>query len=202
LEKWVIPEFGRFHLAEVEPPDVRAFVGSLEREGLRPDSIRAILAPLKAMYATAVEDGAVRSNPTRDVRIGGRREEREEAEIRALTRSELGRLFACPPECWRLFFELLAHSGLRISEAGGLTWADVEFGARPRLLVRRRTAVARSARSSPSILVARSHPLAEHGPAALEGPRHGPGHGAGVREPAWAAARLREPAAEAACASD
>ena len=33
--------------------------------------------------------------------------------------------------------ELLTHSGLRISEAIGLTWANVTFGATPRLQVRR-----------------------------------------------------------------
>jgi site-specific recombinase XerC len=36
----------------------------------------------------------------------------------------------------RLFFELLTHTGLRISEAVGLTWDHVELGERPRLLVR------------------------------------------------------------------
>ena len=58
-------------LEEVEPPDVRAFIATWTTAELRPASIRAILAPVKAMYATAVEDGAVRSNPTRGVRIGG-----------------------------------------------------------------------------------------------------------------------------------
>jgi integrase len=31
-------------------------------------------------------------------------------------------LFAIPEE-WTLFYELLTHTGLRISEAGGLTWS-------------------------------------------------------------------------------
>lgn len=137
LERWVIPHFRGCRLDEVEPPDVRAFVGYLEDAGLRPASVRAILAPLKAMFATAVEDGTVRANPTRNVRVGsGGREVEPGREIRALTRAELTRLLACVPERWRLLIELLVHSGLRISEAVGLTWANVEFGERPRLLVR------------------------------------------------------------------
>lgn len=36
-----------------------------------------------------------------------------------------------------MLFELLAKTGLRISEALGLDWEDVEFGAQPRLRVRR-----------------------------------------------------------------
>jgi integrase len=135
LERWAIPYFRGRRLEEVEPPDVRAFVHHLERANLRPTSIRAILAPVKAMYATAVEDGAVRFNPTRGLRIADTREPDQEA--RALTRAELTRLLGHVPERWRLLFELLAHTGLRISEAIGLTWADVEFGDRPRLRVQR-----------------------------------------------------------------
>jgi integrase len=141
MEGWVLPFFARYRLADVEAPDVRAFVSHLEAAGLRPGSIRKVLAPVKAMYATAVEDGAVRSNPTREVRVGGRTEPAGEGrEVRAMTRAELGRLLAHTPERWRLLLEVLAHTGLRISEAAGLEWRDIEFsedGAGGRLLVRR-----------------------------------------------------------------
>lgn len=138
LERWAIPYFRGCRLDEVEPPEVRAFVGHLEDARLRPASVRAILAPLKAMYATAVEDGTVRANPTRGVRVGvGGGDVEPGREVRALTRAELTRLLGHVPERWRLLIELLAHTGLRISEAGGLTWADVQLGENPRLLVRR-----------------------------------------------------------------
>jgi integrase len=137
MEQWALPYFGRCRLSEVEAPDVRAFVAHMEAKGLRPSTIRKVLAPVKAMYATAVEDGAVRSNPTRDVRVGGRSEGGRE--VRAMTRVEVARVLAHTPERWRLFFELLAHTGLRISEAAGLEWGDIEFrdGGGARLLVRR-----------------------------------------------------------------
>lgn len=136
-----IPFFGRSKLAEVEPPDVRRFIASLKAEGLAPSTIRKELAPVKVMFATAVEDGALRSNPAAGRRVNGSRrgadEEPAEERAKAMTRAELGTLLSEVPEEWRLFFELLAHSGLRISEALGLTWEDVEFGERPRLVVRR-----------------------------------------------------------------
>jgi integrase len=139
MERWAVPYFERFRLAEVEPPDVRAFIGHLEAAGLRAPSIRSVIAPLRAMYATAVEDGVVPTNPTRDVRVGALRgtEAAEEERTRAMTRAELATLLGCIPECWRLPFELLAHTGLRISELAGLEWRDVVFGERPRLRVRR-----------------------------------------------------------------
>jgi integrase len=41
------------------------------------------------------------------------------------------------PDEWQLFFELLAHGGLRISEQLGLDCGDVIFGERPRPRVER-----------------------------------------------------------------
>lgn len=68
IERWAIPYFHGCRLDEIEPPDVRAFIGHLDDAGLRANTIRSIMAPVKAMYATAVEDGAVRANPTVNVR--------------------------------------------------------------------------------------------------------------------------------------
>ena len=81
------------------------------------------------MFATAVDDNLLRSNPVQGVRIPAPLEDEEpEAKAKALTRAELGVLLAALPEDWRLFFEFLTHTGLRISEApdcvGSMsTWA-------------------------------------------------------------------------------
>ena len=133
-----VPFFRGYRLSEVEPPDIRRYMAALEAEGLAPSTVRREVAPLRAMYATALEDGAVRTNPTTGVRVSGRRHESDEEErAKALTRSELAAFLEVVPGEWRLFFELLAQTGLRVSEAIGLTWADVEFGDRPRLRVHR-----------------------------------------------------------------
>jgi integrase len=138
LDHYAVPFFRGWRLADVEPRDVRRFAKHLEGQGLAPSSVVKNLVPLKAMLATAAEDGALRSNPAAGLRVNGRRaDEDEEPEVKAMTRAELGTLLSEVPEEWRLFFELLAHTGLRISEALGLEWSDVEFGARPRLRVRR-----------------------------------------------------------------
>ena len=138
LDHYAVPFFRGWRLADVEPRDVRAFAKHLEGKGLAPSSVVKNLTPLKAMLATAAEDGALRSNPSAGLRVNGRRDEGdEEPEAKAMTRAELSAVLGELPEEWRPFFELLAHTGLRISEALGLDWADVEFGARPRLHVRR-----------------------------------------------------------------
>jgi Phage integrase family len=59
-------------------------------------------------------------------------------ERRFLTRTELNRLRAEIPEKWRPLFDLIAVTGLRISEAIGLRWSDLTLDGRtPHLHVRR-----------------------------------------------------------------
>ena len=138
LETYALPFFARERLADIDAPAVRRFVKSLERRGLAPASVKKNLVPVKAMFATALEDGALRLDPTAKVKVNNREGEHEAPErAKAMTRAELERLLGELPEQWTLFFELLAHTGLRVSEALGLDWSDVEFGAKPRLRVRR-----------------------------------------------------------------
>lgn len=129
MRVYAIPFFGRRKLASIEPPDIRRFITHLEKKrGLKPGSVRRAVAPLKVMFATAVEDGALRFNPCSAVRIGG---QQDRTKIKALTREELQVVLAALPEQWQPFFSFLAQTGVRISEALALTWGDVELGVRP-----------------------------------------------------------------------
>ncbi|MEA2131213.1 MAG: hypothetical protein QOJ85_4104 [Solirubrobacteraceae bacterium] len=59
-------------------------------------------------------------------------------ERRYLTRAELARLLDEVPAKWRPLFDLLAATGLRISEAIGLRWSDLVLDSKtPHLQVRR-----------------------------------------------------------------
>jgi integrase len=138
LDDHAVPFFEGYRLRDVTAPDVRRFVTSLADGDLSPGTVRKYVAPLRAMYATAVEDGLLQVDPTAKIRVNGRAGDADEEQVaKAMTLAELGRILSALPESWRLFFELLAHSGLRISEALGLDWSDVEFGKQPRLLIRR-----------------------------------------------------------------
>lgn len=154
---------GDVKLAAIGPPDVKRYAAHLAARGLacrgcygradkrhrcraclgtgrRPgtlsqNTIRLALAPPKALFATAVEDGLIRSNPAAKVRIPIPKQEPEER-VKALTEEELRRLLGEVPDEWRLFFDFLAQTGLRIGETAALTWADLDF-ARRRVQVRR-----------------------------------------------------------------
>jgi integrase len=154
LEEEAIPFFGGMLLSEVEPQDVKAYaqhVGArkrrprprkkaalplVDRRPLSQNTVRLALAPVKALFATAFEEGLVRVNPAAGVRVAVPRlhvdvDEREEGEVKALRPAELELLLAkLTPPRWRLFFVVLVHLGLRIGEAIELRWSDVDLGGR------------------------------------------------------------------------
>jgi integrase len=133
-----LPVWQSMQLGEVEPTDVRDLFGKMRREGATTSEIKKLRAPLSAMFATAVEDGKVRSNPVLGVRIPAAPTSAEpvEEKEKALTRAELSLLLAAVDDDWRLFFDFLWQTGLRIGEAIGLRWEHVDLGKRPMIRIR------------------------------------------------------------------
>jgi integrase len=133
-----LPTWRTWKLGEVEPAEVRALYRRLRAGGKSTATLRTLRAALSAMYSTAVEDGATDANPIRGVRLPGGESDEEQKRAKALSREEL-RIFlgALPDEgYWRLFFEFLAATGLRIGEAVGLTWENLDLGDQPKVKVR------------------------------------------------------------------
>jgi integrase len=140
IERDAIPFFGRMRLSEIEPRDVKAYVSQLAARGLEPTSVRKVLAPVRALFATALEEGLIRSNPAAGVRVAMPTRDEDEvdaAKVKALGADDLAAFLDATPDEWRLFFRFLAETGLRIGEAIALAWEHVDFGRR-RILVRRR----------------------------------------------------------------
>jgi len=124
-------------LAAIEPRDVRRYIASVKGRGVSANTVRLAVAPVRALFATALEDGVIRVNPCSGIRLSGKTTEDDGRDIRALTTDEAAHLIEQVPEGWRLLVWLLLETGLRISEALALTWADVDLG-RKRLRVERR----------------------------------------------------------------
>ena len=160
LEQEAIPFFGDRLLAEIEPQDIKAYAAKVagrrrrktrrgadgdpvvDERPISDNTVRLALAPVKALFATAFEEGVIRVNPAAGVRILTPRaieelDEDEGPDRKALSESELEQLFAALPEAWTLFFDVLLALGLRISEMIELRWRDVDLGAR-KVRIRRR----------------------------------------------------------------
>lgn len=128
----------RLRMREVRAPDVRDWLRELERAGVPPSTIRKAKAALSVMFATAVEDGDLGSNPVSDVRYvasaeAQRRHPRRRR--RELTAADVVEILNAMPERWRAFFTMLAQTGVRIGELLGLTWRHVHLGDDPHVMV-------------------------------------------------------------------
>lgn len=129
-------------LAAIDADDLLGFVAWLgryrgRRGRLTPRSIANALVPLRLCIADAERAGLVTEESVAALLSTRRAGEPAREKGSFLTRAQLGRVMAEIPVPWLSFFELLASTGLRISEAIALRWMDLELGSEPHLRVRR-----------------------------------------------------------------
>ncbi len=142
LEAHAIPHLGSRPLRDIDRSDINALITKLQKQGLSAASIAKYIAPLRALFGDAVENGHVAANPALGLKINAKARSDNatpgEAErAKTLTHVELAAVLAAIPEQHRLPFELMAHTGCRISEILGLDWSDVTFDESPMLRVQR-----------------------------------------------------------------
>jgi integrase len=138
LERYAVPFFRGKRLDEIDAPELRRFIAHLsERHGLAPATIRRYYAPVRALLATAHEDGALKTNPAQGVRVivpGERR-----SKPKRLTPDQTRRLLEALPDAFADLGYLIAATGVRISEALSVEWGDFaqDRDGRPTIAVAR-----------------------------------------------------------------
>jgi integrase len=151
LVTYALAYFGpEVRLAELDRYRLHGFVNWLThrpgRHGrLRDRSIANAVTPLRGCLRAAAADGLIDEAELRGLvlprrRGGGPWHRRPES--RFLTRRELRGVLAEIPVEWRPLFELLASTGVRISEALALRWSDIDLVG-PQRCVRVRRALVR-----------------------------------------------------------
>ncbi|MCC6832111.1 MAG: transposase [Thermoleophilia bacterium] len=63
LEREAIPYLGHLRLTEIQPRHIKAFAAELSGRGLSIGTVRDAITPVRALMATAVEEGLIRANP-------------------------------------------------------------------------------------------------------------------------------------------
>jgi integrase len=108
---------------------------------LSDSTIANIVIPLRAALTTAKREGLIRHNPSQGLALPHREEVEEdegEGEIKVFTREQLAGVLAMAPEQYKLLFEVLATTGLRISEGMALQRLHFQIdGSTPEVCVRR-----------------------------------------------------------------
>lgn len=132
LERHAYPVLGSMLLVDIEPRDIKRLAASMSRKGLGPSGVRRSMAPVKAMLATAFEEGVIRVNPAANVRLAlPGTAMADPAELRkVLTPAQVRELIAQTRPGGQLLIKLLASTGLRIGEAVALEWSDIDFDGR------------------------------------------------------------------------
>lgn len=135
----------KLKLVDVSTYQLARFVDWLADEDeqgkrLSDSTIANIVIPLRAALTTANNEGVIRHNPSQGLTLPHREdlEDEDEQEIKVFSREQLAAVLAMAPEQYRLLFEVLAATGLRISEAVALQRLHFQLdGSTPEVCVRR-----------------------------------------------------------------
>lgn len=129
IENHFLPFFGESKLADVKPIDINNFVAILaEKRGkngkLSTKTVNNIITILHSVFEDALLNDYVSRNPVvlRKHRLPVNQKEKD-----FFTLEEADRFLRCVDPEYYPFFLVLWHTGLRVGEAIGLQWQDIDF---------------------------------------------------------------------------
>jgi integrase len=119
----VMPAFADQPIAAVTPAAVRRFIAERTDSGAAAGTVRSVRKVLRLVLATAVQDGALRSNPCDGVRVPAS----PRAEMVFLDAEQVEALATTIDERYSTLIRLAAYTGLRAGEIGALRVGRVDL---------------------------------------------------------------------------
>lgn len=132
--------FAELELRAVRRTHIETWVKSMLVSGgqrgrpLAAGTIKTRFVNVRSVFRTAIRDGLIATDPTAGVRLP--RQRKREASIQMPTPEQVRRLLDVADERFVAFIAVCAIAGLRLGEAAGLRFGDVDF-LRRQLHVRR-----------------------------------------------------------------
>jgi integrase len=121
---YIKPALGKRDLRKVDAPAIAALIAHWQKQGKRYDTLRGIRNTLRSAYATAVKYGLVYDNPVTRTNPP----KAPDKAVRFLTREEAAKLLeALQGDPAETLVRFGLATGVRIGEALGLTWAQVDL---------------------------------------------------------------------------
>jgi len=133
LNRHLLPSLGQMEVSRIQWLTLENLKNSLLEKGLHPKTVRNIMNPVSGILKTAVRDGAIASNPSRELSIP---KNRNSTPVRPASPEEILDLTAEMAPEDRLLVLFAAFSGLRAGECGGLQVGDLDFANRKVQVVR------------------------------------------------------------------
>jgi integrase len=130
LRLHVLPHLGRKVAAELTVADLRRLLDELAMKRLAPRSRGGVVGIISGMLAYGIKLGVIERNAVRDLDRDDRPSAKRLTEPRYLSTSELETLIAAMGDTFRPVAAVCAYSGLRLGEALGLRWRDLDLEAR------------------------------------------------------------------------
>jgi integrase len=129
---------GRMKLADIRRYHVTEFVAELNQAGRGPQTVRRIVTLLGTIFASAVRDELISTNPARDID----KPKLSEGPVKVWEPDDVRTfLMRCSQHRLGALFEVAAQTGLRRGEITGLRWADVDLAKRTIVVRRNRVTV-------------------------------------------------------------
>jgi integrase len=129
LDRYVLPTLGPLPIDEVDLAELRRLIDKLGAK-LAPNTVTGAVNVTSSVLRHAVRKGLVERNPVRDLDRDDRPGVKRQTEPRYLSADEVRLLLSKMGDTFRPVAAVLAYGGLRVSEALGLKWSDLDFDAK------------------------------------------------------------------------
>ena len=130
LEQHICKEFGQRPADSLTVTDVRRLIDILGRKKLAPSTVTSTVNILSGLLRFGTKAGIVERNPVRDLDRDDRPGSARVTEPRYLDVNEVELLLSKLSDTFRPLAAACAFAGLRVSEALGLRWRDIDFKTR------------------------------------------------------------------------
>jgi integrase len=131
LDKHLEPAFGKKPINEISRPDIKSFIFKKIKAGMSISRAKRIKATLSGIFSHAVEDGLILANPAARLdKFLNAKDQSLSNEISPYSAKELEIYLETVRSHFAEHFPMfltLARTGLRLGEALGLQWGDIDF---------------------------------------------------------------------------
>src|SRR5712692_6939 len=133
LHRYVLPWLGETRLRDWRKAEIQAWLSALSESGLSRQTVKNIWSALSSVLRSAVDWGYIEVNPAHGVRLPARQ---PRAFVFLPAPEQVAQILKQLPEPSYTLMLLLVGTGLRVGEAIGLRWEDIDLN-RKNLTVRR-----------------------------------------------------------------